>query len=148
MGRTQHQPGRLILLLACQSPPHRHHHTPPTPPPAWELWDLGQAAAADRSSLTQRTRRTCEHWDALTPPPSAYLHWPLRRPLLLLGGGVCGGRGGSGGGWRCSNPPPGGWRKKRKGRETSREPFPASSSICLTLLEVSVHGEEVLEIVQ
>lgn len=61
MGRTQHQPGRLILLLACQPPLY-------CPSPAWELWDLGQAAAADRSSLTRRTRQTCEHSDALTPP--------------------------------------------------------------------------------
>lgn len=28
-------------------------------PPAWELWDLGQAAAADRSALTQHTQQTC-----------------------------------------------------------------------------------------
>lgn len=27
-------------------------------PPAWELWDLGQAAAADRSALTQHTQQT------------------------------------------------------------------------------------------
>lgn len=95
MGRTQHQPGRLILLLACQSPPHR-------PPPAWELWDLGQAAAADRSSLTQRTRQTCEHCDGLTPPLHTSTGRRHGRDTRLGGGGV-------GGWWWCFNPPPGGW---------------------------------------
>lgn len=109
------------FITGLSIPPPTATTTPPTPPPAWELWDLGQAAAADRSSLTQRTRRTCEHWDALTPPPSAYLHWPLRRPLLLLGGAVgVGGAVAGGGGARTLRLAAGESREKEEKLHGSR----------------------------
>lgn len=131
MGRTQHQPGRLILLLACQSPPPPSHR----PPPAWELWDLGQAAAADRSSLTRCTRQTCEHCDGLTPPP----HTSTGRHCVRHSSPEVGsGRWFKPSAWRLA--------KEAQGREASREPFPVCCSICPKALGTFGSQGEIVEI--
>lgn len=90
------------FITGLSIPPHR-------PPPAWELWDLGQAAAADRSSLTRRSRQTCEHRGALTPPPHTSTgRRHIRDSFLEVGWGAVFG----GGGARSSAPS--GWRKRPK----------------------------------
>lgn len=59
MGESKQQPRALLgEQWAAHSPTRAPDFiTGLSIPPAWELWDLGQAAAADRSTLTQHTQQ-------------------------------------------------------------------------------------------
>lgn len=83
MGESKQQPRALLgEQWAAHSPTRAPDFiTGLSIPPAWELWDLGQAAAADRSTLTQHTQQPAEQ----DSPTAAYLHRPHRprHPLLI-----------------------------------------------------------------
>lgn len=80
MGESKQQPRALLgEQWAAHSPTRAPDFiTGLSIPPAWELWDLGQAAAADRSTLTHHTQQPAGE-DPLT---AAYLWRPHCPPLI------------------------------------------------------------------
>lgn len=80
MGESKQQPRALLgEQWAAHSPTRAPDFiTGLSIPPAWELWDLGQAAAADRSTLTHHTQQPAGE-DPLT---AAYLQRPHCPPLI------------------------------------------------------------------
>lgn len=90
MGESKQQPRALLgEQWAAHSPTRAPDFiTGLSIPPAWELWDLGQAAAADRSTLTHHTQQPAGE-DPLTaariPPASALATANLSIHTLSMG---------------------------------------------------------------
>lgn len=92
MGESKQQPRALLgEQWAAHSPTRAPDFiTGLSIPPAWELWDLGQAAAADRSTLTHHTQPTCRRRPShhCIPPLTAPCTANLSIHTLSMGGRV------------------------------------------------------------
>lgn len=92
MGESKQQPRALLgEQWAAHSPTGAPDFiTGLSIPPAWELWDLGQAAAADRSTLTHHTQQPCRRRPSrhCIPPLTAPCTANLSIHPLSMGGGA------------------------------------------------------------